>query len=195
MRPLGMAWGHGALPRVGCPNGQTSSSMVHGHAIQPFITALCQVLSDPETGASVPLEPAGHPSSQMGRLSFCWEVRHPTSCKPPFGSCLMSFLIPPPALQLFVLFWVLVFSLSHFFLALSCFLFLFATFLFLTGSPFHYFIPRGNLLFLSLLCHLFGSPLALGPPLFLLLKSTHLCPRILPISWQARRLISPGDFT
>ena len=58
-------------------------------------------------GRSMPLESAEHSSSQHHGLCFYQEAPGPPPCKSASDSCWRSFLIPPLALQLFVLFWVL----------------------------------------------------------------------------------------
>lgn len=162
-------------------------------------------------GRSVPVDSTEHSSSQHHGLCFYQEAPRPPSCKSPSDSCLMSFLIPPLALQLFVLFWVLFLPflffpffpsppyVSSFCPALSCFLFLFSAFLSLTASytfPFHLISSHIVISFsLSSPHNHFCLPTALAPSPFFLRRFTPLCASILPPPRPSSCLISPGDFT
>ena len=162
-------------------------------------------------GQSVPLESTEHSSSQHHGLCFCQEAPRPPSCKSRSDSWLMSFLIPPLTLQLFVLFWVpflpfLFFPffpsppyVSSFCPALSCFLFLFSAFLSLTASytfPFRLISSHIVVSFsLSSPHNHFCLPAALAPSPIFLLRFAPLCASILPRPWPSSCLISPGDFT
>lgn len=137
-------------------------------------------------GQSVPLESTEHSSSQHHGLCFCQEAPRPPSRKPPSDSWLMSFLIPPLTLQLFVLFRVPFLSFLPFssicllFLSCpSCFLFLFSAFPSLTASytfPFHLISSHIVISFsLSSPHNHFCLPAALAPSLIFLLRFAPLC--------------------